>query len=122
MIAKDKNPHAILLISCPDQKGITATVTNFIFQNNGNILDADQHIDEQTNTFFMRLEWDLTGFRLSRGGIQKEFGSKPNEKTYWVIMPNNILNGSRNETVNQQKDRVEKMGGKMPNLLEGYAF
>ncbi len=65
--------HAILLISCPDQKGITATVTNFIFQNQGNIVHADQHIDEQSNTFFMRLEWSLDGFRLKREDIQPAF-------------------------------------------------
>jgi formyltetrahydrofolate deformylase len=54
--------RAILLISCADQKGITAAVTGFIAQNNGNIIHADQHIDEQTNTFFMRVEWALEGF------------------------------------------------------------
>ncbi|MCK5180701.1 MAG: ACT domain-containing protein, partial [Candidatus Omnitrophica bacterium] len=36
--------HAILLVSCPDQKGITASMTNFIYENNGNIVHADQHI------------------------------------------------------------------------------
>lgn len=56
--------HAILLISCPDRKGITATVTNFIYQHGGNILHSDQHIDEQTNTFFMRVEWSLKGFDI----------------------------------------------------------
>lgn len=57
-------PNAILLISCPDQRGITAAITGFIFQNNGNIIHADQHIDEQTNTFFMRIEWSLEGFSI----------------------------------------------------------
>lgn len=56
--------HAILLISCPDQKGITAAVTGFVAANNGNIVHADQHIDEQTSTFFMRLEWALEGFLI----------------------------------------------------------
>jgi formyltetrahydrofolate deformylase len=65
--------HAILLISCPDQKGLTATVTNFVFQNNGNIVHADQHIDEQTNTFFMRIEWDLSGFAIPKERIQSHF-------------------------------------------------
>jgi len=68
--------HAILLISCRDQKGITAAVTNFIFQNQGNIIHADQHIDEQSNTFFMRIEWSLDGFKLKREDIQPAF---------WVI-------------------------------------
>jgi formyltetrahydrofolate deformylase len=65
--------HAILLISCRDQKGITAAVTNFIFQNQGNIVHADQHIDEQSNTFFMRIEWSLDGFKLKRDDIRCAF-------------------------------------------------
>jgi formyltetrahydrofolate deformylase len=65
--------HAILLISCRDQKGITAAVTNFIFQHQGNIIHADQHIDEQSNTFFMRIEWSLDGFNLKRGDIHPAF-------------------------------------------------
>jgi len=66
---------AILLISCPDQKGITANITNFVYQNNGNIHHADQHIDSQFNTFFMRIEWSLDGFRLSKEEIAKEFSA-----------------------------------------------
>ena len=65
--------HAILLISCPDRKGITATVTNFIYKNNGNIVHADQHIDEQTNTFFMRIEWSLKDFSIDKQKINKSF-------------------------------------------------
>lgn len=62
-----------MLISCPDQKGITATVTNFIYQNNGNIVHADQHIDSQSNTFFMRLEWQLDGFLIPQDLIGQRF-------------------------------------------------
>lgn len=65
--------HAILLISCPDQKGLTAAVTNFVYKNGGNIIHADQHIDEQTNTFFMRIEWDLKGFKIGKDDIGKAF-------------------------------------------------
>ncbi len=64
---------AILLISCRDQKGITATITNFVYQNNGNIEHADQHIDEQTNTFFMRMEWSLKNFKIAKSKINSEF-------------------------------------------------
>ncbi len=66
---------AIILISCPDNRGITASVTNFVYQNNGNIIHADQHIDEQTNTFFMRIEWSLEGFKLKRGQIEGAFSA-----------------------------------------------
>ena len=64
---------AILLISCPDQRGITANIANFVYKNNGNIEHADQHIDSQFNTFFMRIEWSLDGFRLPKEEIAKEF-------------------------------------------------
>jgi len=65
--------NAILLISCPDRKGVTATVTNFVYQNSGNIIHADQHIDSQSNTFFMRLEWALDGFAVEREKIAEHF-------------------------------------------------
>lgn len=64
---------ARLLISCPDKKGITASVTNFIYQNNGNILHADQHIDGERDVFFMRVEWDLSGFKINRARIAERF-------------------------------------------------
>ncbi len=65
--------HAILLIFCPDRKGITASITNFIYKNNGNIVHADQHIDEQTNTFFMRIEWELKKFEIKKEKIGISF-------------------------------------------------
>jgi len=65
--------HAILLISCPDQKGITATVTDFIFRRGGNIVHADQHTDVEGRAFFMRVEWELDGFSVPRDAIAREF-------------------------------------------------
>ena len=67
--------HAILLISCPDSKGITAAVTGFIATYNGNIIHADQHIDENSNTFFMRIEWSLESFGIQREKIADMFGA-----------------------------------------------
>lgn len=64
---------AILLISCPDQKGITASITDFIYKHQGNIEHADQHIDFQSNIFFMRIEWSLDNFNLPKEQISKEF-------------------------------------------------
>ncbi|HEX5413697.1 MAG TPA: formyltetrahydrofolate deformylase [Terriglobia bacterium] len=64
-------PHAILLISCPDRKGLVARISDFVFRNNGNILHADEHIDDEVGLFLMRIEWDLAGFKLARDAIQK---------------------------------------------------
>jgi formyltetrahydrofolate deformylase len=45
-----------LIINCVDQKGIIASVTNFIHNNSGNILYIDQYVDRENAAFFMRLE------------------------------------------------------------------
>ena len=57
---------AILLIDCPDRKGIVAAVAEFLYRHNANILHADQHQDAQRGLFLMRVEWDLDGFDLGR--------------------------------------------------------
>ena len=41
-----------LLINCNDQSGIIAAVTNFIANNNGNIVYIDQHVDREQDIFF----------------------------------------------------------------------
>ena len=66
--------NAILLLSCPDKKGIVAGVSNFIFRNGGNIVHADQHTSQGSKTFFMRIEWELNGFRIPRREIGAAIG------------------------------------------------
>lgn len=56
---------AVLLIDCPDRKGLVAAIANFLLEHDANILHADQHQDAEQGLFFMRVEWDLDGFRLS---------------------------------------------------------
>jgi len=58
---------------CPDQRGIVSAVTRFLFDNNGNILYLDQHVDNNEKVFFMRIEWDLDGFRIPPEKISDEF-------------------------------------------------
>jgi len=60
------NVNAILLISCPDAKGIIARISDFIYRHNGNIVRADQHTSINEKLFFMRVEWELNGFGLTR--------------------------------------------------------
>jgi len=64
---------AILLVSCPDRKGLVATISDFIFRNGGNILHADQHTDLEEEVFLARMEWDLDGFKISREQIATHF-------------------------------------------------
>ena len=65
--------NAILLLSCPDRKGLVARMSNFIFQNNGNIVHADQYTSTSSRHFFMRIEWELEGFELRREEIPVVF-------------------------------------------------
>lgn len=57
---------AILLLHCPDQKGIISEVTRFISDNRGNIVYLDQYVDQVDSMFFMRIEWELDGFLIPR--------------------------------------------------------
>ncbi len=72
---EDGHATAILLLSCPDRKGLVAGVSDFIYRNDGNILHADQHIDPEKSIFLQRVEWELKGFRIPREKIGEEFRS-----------------------------------------------
>jgi formyltetrahydrofolate deformylase len=72
--------HITILIHCPDQKAIIATVTNYIASIEGNIIYLDQHVDADQDVFFMRLEcemqnqkWDLEAFKVD---FELHLGSK----------------------------------------------
>ena len=67
------NDSAILLIHCPDTKGIVASVTEFIYKNDGNIRYLGQHVDSSNSTFFMRIEWSLGNFSIPKEKIGENF-------------------------------------------------
>ncbi len=64
---------AILLIHCPDRRGIVAGISAFLYAHGANILHADQHQDNDLGLFFMRVEWDLEGFALDHDAFSREF-------------------------------------------------
>ena len=64
---------AILLIDCPDRKGLVAAIADFLYEHNANILHADQHQDAELGLFFMRVEWDLADFDLSIPAFREKF-------------------------------------------------
>lgn len=71
--APEDSPTAIALISCPDQKGLVAAVTEYIFASGGNIVALEQHVDPEQKMFFMRIEWDLTDFDIPRDSLHVMF-------------------------------------------------
>jgi formyltetrahydrofolate deformylase len=57
--AQSKN-RARMLISCPDQPGIVAAVSHFLFDHEANIVQSDQYtMDPEGGMFFIRIEFDL---------------------------------------------------------------
>ncbi len=64
---------AILLIDCPDRRGLVAAILQFLYQHGANILHADQHQDNELGLFFMRVEWSLDGFDLGREAFPLKF-------------------------------------------------
>src|SRR5579862_3009277 len=57
-------PSAILLVSCPDAKGEVATIADFVYRHGGNILHADEHADEESSLFLLRVEFDPKDFDI----------------------------------------------------------
>jgi formyltetrahydrofolate deformylase len=64
---------AILLISCPDRKGEVATIADFVYRHNGNILHADEHADEESGLFLMRVEFDPKDFDIDLADFGRHF-------------------------------------------------
>lgn len=56
---------AILLLTCPDRKGLVAAISHFLYQHDANIIHADQHQDTETGLFLMRIEWNPDGGDLA---------------------------------------------------------
>jgi formyltetrahydrofolate deformylase len=91
------NPKtAILLIDCPDRKGIVVTIVNFLVNRyDVNILNADQHQDVEAALFFMRVEFatdvpsfDEATFRAAFEPIAQEF--RMNWRIEFADAPQNV--------------------------------
>lgn len=75
---------AVLLIDCPDRKGLVARVAGMLYQHGANILHADQHQDHDLGLFFMRVEW---GLELPGGNGDAAAGRFDLEAFKWDFAP-----------------------------------
>lgn len=57
MSLQNRSTHAILLASCPLQKGVAASLTQFVYDLEAEIVDYDQYVDTAKNHFYCRIEW-----------------------------------------------------------------
>ncbi|MBB5019848.1 formyltetrahydrofolate deformylase [Chitinivorax tropicus] len=77
---------ATLLISCPDQRGLVAAIANFLYTYDANIIHADQHQDIDQGLFLMRVEWDLSDFKLPIDAFPAAFQPIADRFTmYWRL-------------------------------------
>lgn len=85
----------ILLLDCPDRRGIVAAMADFLYAHGANILHADQHQDNEARMFFMRVEWSLDGFDLSEPAFREQFSAVAGEfhmrwRLAWPAVPSRI--------------------------------
>ncbi|MCU0430287.1 MAG: formyltetrahydrofolate deformylase [Cytophagaceae bacterium] len=74
----------VLVIHCPDAKGLIARISAVVFRNNLNILAMKEFVEEETNTFFMRSE--LSG-NLQSALLLQELRQELGKEAYIVINP-----------------------------------
>jgi formyltetrahydrofolate deformylase len=87
---------AILLIDCPDRKGLVAAIANFLVQEyDANVLNADQHQDVELGLFFMRVEFttdkagcDAAQFRSVFSPLAEQL--RLNWQLHFVETPENV--------------------------------
>jgi len=59
MLAPTLPPDAVLILSCPDRRGIVAAVSGLLFENGANIEESQQFDDVRTDRFFMRVRFSV---------------------------------------------------------------
>jgi formyltetrahydrofolate deformylase len=70
---------AVLLVQCPDRKGIDAALADFIYRHEGNILHFEQHQAGEERFYLARIEWDLEGFQFELKDFSERFSPIANK-------------------------------------------
>ena len=63
----------ILTLSCPDQMGVVHTVSGFLFERGGNIIDSAQFNDTDSDRFFMRVNFEERRSDIDLATLKTEF-------------------------------------------------
>ncbi|MCB9627817.1 MAG: formyltetrahydrofolate deformylase [Sandaracinaceae bacterium] len=61
---------ATLLVSCPDRKGLVASLAQVLYGHGANIVDADQHTDAVAGQFFQRIHFDMSDIHTDRTSLE----------------------------------------------------
>ena len=63
----------ILTLSCPDQMGVVHSVSGFLFERGGNIIDSAQFNDTDSDRFFMRVNFEERRSDIDLVTLKTEF-------------------------------------------------
>ena len=72
---QEKNQNrGCLLVSCPDQPGIVAAISEFLFSYNANIIESSQYsTNPEGGTFFIRIEFECPGLKGKAKDMEDQF-------------------------------------------------
>lgn len=63
-----------LVVNCPDQPGIVASVSKFLFEQGANIIESSQYSsDPERGSFFLRIEFHCVGLFEKRDQLENDF-------------------------------------------------
>lgn len=85
--------RAHLLISCEDQPGIVAAVSNFLFEQGANIITSDQYSTDPTGgQFFIRIDFSCESLMEKEQQLEERFQTIANtfNMNYQFIYPYHI--------------------------------
>jgi formyltetrahydrofolate deformylase len=81
-----KNSNATLLLSGPDQPGLVSHISNFIFENGGNIINLHEHVDQVEKIISVRVSWEMEYFKIPQDKVNEVFAPIGNSmKMDWKI-------------------------------------
>lgn len=81
--------RARMLVVCPDQPGIVASVSRFLYEHGANIVQSDQYsMNPEGGRFFIRIEFDLEGLSEKLPQLKDDFSqiAEPFQME-WSITP-----------------------------------
>ncbi len=96
---------SVLLVKCPDRTGIVAALSGFIRDQGGNILNADQHAEADSKTFFMRVVFNRSA-ALPNAEVSRALENLATEFSMSFELHDM-----------EEKPRVAVFAGKMPHCL-----
>jgi formyltetrahydrofolate deformylase len=71
---EERKNRGRLLINCPDQPGIVAAVSKFLFEHNANIIESSQYSTNPIGgNFFIRIEFECPGLQTKKEELISQF-------------------------------------------------